>query len=438
MTLKPGRMAPFAALVAALMGAASCMVAPRGGGSAAAGTYPAGAADRAFWVACLDRICRPVMEAQAAGTLGARLPRRNPAKANPQSAPLEAFARTLTGIAPWLELGPDGTPEGKLRAEYIRLARQGIVNSVDTNSPGYLDYGHEAQSLVEDAYLVQAFWRAPRELWEPLPAATKEAVCRDLLRNRWDPQNSNWLFFGALPHLFVLEKGTPAQKAKVNMARIRKAPEKFMDEFYKGDGWYGDGAAFHMDKYNSYVIHPMLWDQIEHMKALGLPDAAKWEQAEMPRFRRYADYLERTIMPDGTYAQIGRSGQYRFGCFQVLSMACWMDRFRPGDAYWPTNSFRTHNRPVGSIRAALTAVLRRQCVDANFDAEGWLTIGFNGTQPWGAEAYATRGSQYLCTEIFMALGLPPAAPFWTAPGADWTQRQIWSGGHYPIDGYLHN
>lgn len=28
--------------------------------------------------------------------------------------------------------------------------------------------------------------------------------------------------------------------------------------WYKGDGIYGDGAEFHLDYYNSYVIHPLL------------------------------------------------------------------------------------------------------------------------------------------------------------------------------------
>ena len=29
---------------------------------------------------------------------------------------------------------------------------------------------------------------------------------------------------------------------------------------YKGDAWYGDVVEFHLDFYNSIVIHPMLTD----------------------------------------------------------------------------------------------------------------------------------------------------------------------------------
>ena len=35
------------------------------------------------------------------------------------------------------------------------------------------------------------------------------------------------------------------------------------DQWYKGDGIYGDGPQFHWDYYNSFVIHPMLLDVLD-------------------------------------------------------------------------------------------------------------------------------------------------------------------------------
>ena len=35
------------------------------------------------------------------------------------------------------------------------------------------------------------------------------------------------------------------------------------DQWYKGDGAYGDGPEFHWDYYNSFVIHPMLLDVLD-------------------------------------------------------------------------------------------------------------------------------------------------------------------------------
>ena len=37
-----------------------------------------------------------------------------------------------------------------------------------------------------------------------------------------------------------------------------------IEQWYKGDGVYGDGPSFHWDYYNSFVIHPMLLEYPGH------------------------------------------------------------------------------------------------------------------------------------------------------------------------------
>src|ERR1700744_515646 len=94
-----------------------------------------GAEDRAFTVQTLTRIVDPVLTSLAAGKLKQNLPA--PAWENDRTnyAPLEAFGRSLAGIAPWLELGPDDSPEGKLRAHYIQLSVKSLINATDPHSP---------------------------------------------------------------------------------------------------------------------------------------------------------------------------------------------------------------------------------------------------------------------------------------------------------------
>ena len=79
----------------------------------------AGAADRAYLVNVLTTIAKPVLEATAAGQLHERLPVHDWELHRKDFTHYEAFARTLAGIAPWLELGPEDTPEGRLRARFI-------------------------------------------------------------------------------------------------------------------------------------------------------------------------------------------------------------------------------------------------------------------------------------------------------------------------------
>ena len=94
-------------------------------------------------------------------------------------------------------------------------------------------------------------------------------------------------------------------------------------QWYVGDGLYGDGPHFHWDYYNSFVIQPMLLDVLRNIA----PHAKTW-QALLPdilaRAKRYAAIQERLISPEGTFPVIGRSICYRCGAFQLLAQIALM------------------------------------------------------------------------------------------------------------------
>lgn len=70
---------------------------------------------------------------------------------------LEAVGRLVCGIAPWLELGPDNTPEGKLREKYINLTVKGLKNAVNPGAPDYLVFGEPSQPLVDAAFWLRDY-----------------------------------------------------------------------------------------------------------------------------------------------------------------------------------------------------------------------------------------------------------------------------------------
>ena len=119
-------------------------------------TKPSGDADRRYWVEQMTRIAGPVLENLAAGTLKKNMPyetRHNSAEHRRVSY-LEAVGRTVCGIGPWLELGPDDTEEGRLRAHYTDLVVRGIRNGVNPQGPDHLMFDNrEAQPLVDAAFL---------------------------------------------------------------------------------------------------------------------------------------------------------------------------------------------------------------------------------------------------------------------------------------------
>jgi hypothetical protein len=90
--------------------------------------------------------------------------------------------------------------------------------------------------------------------------------------------------------------------------------------------------------------------------------------------------------------------------------------------------------PPAQIRGALTAVIKKTLqATGTFNRDGWLNIGLFGSQPNLGEFYITTGSLYLCTEVFLPLGLPDTDEFWSAPAMPWTSVKIWHGENVHAD-----
>src|SRR5215204_702703 len=126
----PATMTRRAGLRAAAIGLVSPLAVPFAPAAFGQTTPAAGSdntADREYLVQVLTATAEPVLEALAAEELHKRLPVHAWEQRRAAFTHYEAFARTLAGIAPWLELGPDDTAEGQLRARFIDLSRQALI-----------------------------------------------------------------------------------------------------------------------------------------------------------------------------------------------------------------------------------------------------------------------------------------------------------------------
>lgn len=376
--------------------------------------------DRTVWISALTRIADPVLTNLAAGTLKKNMPYESLGDRKEFSY-LEALGRTICGIAPWLELGPDNTEEGKIRKQYIDLAIRGITNAVHPDSPDYMIFGKPSQPLVDAAFLAQGLLRAPNYLWKGLSKEAQENVLTELKRSRnIKPFESNWLLFASMVEAALLEFTGECDKE-----RLLYGVYKFRDEWYKGDAQYGDGPDFHADYYNSFVIHPMLTDVLNVMRKKHLNDEGFLE-VQQKRLMRYAEQQERMISPEGTFPVIGRSIVYRTGVFHALGQAALL-KLLPSAV-----------KPA-QVRCAMTAVIKNQFGSStNFDEKGWLCVGFNGRQLGMSESYINTGSLYLCLSGFLPLGLPASDPFWSDPYTEWTCKKAWSGDEVKADHALKN
>jgi hypothetical protein len=379
---------------------------------------------RTYWVNMLHKIAMPVMQNMANNTLKKNMPLEvgpGYAKKVKDVTYLEAFGRTTSGLAPWLNLGEDETKEGQLRSKYINWFKRGLENGINPSADDYLNFDlkTDMQPLVDIAYLVQAFMRAPGQLWNPLEDAVKKQTIHQLKQLRWIlPSYNNWLLFAAIVEIFYWWAGEEDWDAMRVDYAIRT-----MEDWYKGDGYYGDGPRLHVDYYNDYVIFPMLLEVLHEMVEKGKLRKEEFEKV-MTRAKRHAVIEERLIAPDASYPIVGRSAPYRITAFQNLSWLSLKEQL-----------------PVelkeGQVKAAITAVMKRiyEFPDT-FDKNGWLQIGVCGHQNEIADDYTSTGSLYICTNAFLPLGLSPGHTFWIAPDEEWTSQKIWSGKVVKKDHYI--
>jgi len=371
-----------------------------------------GIQDRTYWSDLLYKISYPVIHNLAEGTLKKNMPLETSENYGMQAAKvsyLEAVGRTMAGVAPWLALPDDNTKEGEMRKKIRGELLKGIANAVNPQSPDYLNFRTETQPIVDAGCMAHAFLRAPKALWDPLDPETKKRVVTEFksLRNRNGPDN-NWVFLAGIREVFLMKIGAQYDEERIKLALKR------INEWYRGDGWYADGATFSIDYYNSHVIHPVIVDMLKVTTAKGLSTQADLDLA-IKRMARHAEFLEHIISPEGTYPVFGRSITYRTAAFQALSQTALMEKLP--DYIEPAQ-----------VRCGLTAVMHNLYDHGrNFDAKGWLVLGFNGHQPLVADVYTSTGSLYMATLGFLALGLPPESRFWSDPPADWTSKKAWSG-----------
>lgn len=379
-------------------------------------------ADRDYWTSLAYNMAAPVLSNMAEGTLQKNMlveVSPNWDGRDIKVTYMEAFGRLMAGIAPWLSLPDDDTPECTQRKQLRQWALASYRNAVDPDSPDCLLWSGQGQALVDAAYVAESFLRAYDALWVPLDDITKQRYIEAFkgLR-RIDPPYTNWLLFSSTIESFLAKTGAECDEYRVNSA-IRK-----VEEWYTGDGWYADGPVFAFDYYSSYVFHPMYLETLQAMIDSGRYTRIHYKKhydRALKRAQKFSIVLERLISPEGTFPVFGRSIPYRMATMQPLALMAWYGKLPDG-------------LTDGQVRSALTTVMHRMFDGKeNFNEKGFLTIGFTGRQPNVADWYTNNGSLYMTSLAFLPLGLPPTHPFWSDAPLAWTSQKAWGAQPFPKD-----
>jgi hypothetical protein len=374
--------------------------------------------DRQIWLREMDKMVKPVIYSLAKDSLRIVMPKLTSVRIDNKEHRIkvqyvEVLGRVLSGIAPWLQLEGGAAEEVALRKQYRKWVLEGLKNSLDSNAKDFMDYDIGGQQLVDASYVAYAFVRAPW-LWENLDKKSQALLIKSIqTTRRFKPVFSNWLLFSAMNEAFLAKFGYDWDVMRVDYALQQ------MEQWYVGDGLYKDGTSFAFDYYNSYVIHPYLAAIADIIRTKTNSYNSMFEKIKK-RNERYAIIQERLINSDGTYPATGRSIVYRGAAFHHLADMAWRKAL-------------PKQLSPEQVRCALTAVIGKTLESPTTYKNGWLTFGLYGEQPNLGDFYNNQGSPYICTNIFLPLGLPDSDPFWANPPAKWSAQKIWGGEDFPND-----
>lgn len=327
-----------------------------------------------------------------------------------QTAHLEAFCRVLLGLAPWIELGLDEKADKPQELQKLAILSLDSISNPSSND--YIDFSISEQTLVDSALLCQAFLRGYNSLWRSLSKNVQNNIINNIKKTRrFIAHDNNWVLFPSIIEAFFLKINQ-----KVDHKRLWYGIEQYKN-FYNGDGMYGDGEELHIDYYNSFIIHPILYDTLNIIcnSHLSNNDMKDLFQLHKQRMRRLAILQERMIAPDGTFPPLGRSLTYRCGAFHTLATCV---------SY---NELPDNLKP-SQVRVALSRVIKATLEHPHTFENDWLTIGLYGKQPNLAEPYINHGSLYFCATIFLPLGLPKTSAFWNDKNEP-TTWELFINGH---------
>jgi hypothetical protein len=309
----------------------------------------------------------------------------------PKIACMEAFSRTLWGVAP---LVAGGFPFPSLDS-YRGLLKQGVTPDGD----GFWgEPQDEDQRLVEMASIALSLLLSRQTFYDALDEGSRRNLLTWLgtIQYRRMPRN-NWYFFRVLVMLALRRLGTPVDE------EAEKEAFDLIESFYAGDGWYRDGQDRNFDYYNPWGMH---FYGLVYAKFAREPGASAAEQERAERYIAracaFARHYVHWFAPDGSSIPYGRSLTYRFAAASFWGACAFADvEALP----WPVMK--------GMVMRNLRYWFDRPVIDR----AGILTVGYGYPNLVMADRYNSPGSPYWALKSFLPLALGDDHPFWQAEEA---------------------
>ena len=262
---------------------------------------------------------------------------------------------------------------------------------------------HIFQQTVETCALVICLWITKDVIWDTYTKAERDRIAEFLTGYANAPTApNNWRLFNMLDLAFLNMEGYPIDE------RIMLEHATRISDYYVGDGWYRDAAAFDYYSCWAFNVYAPLWNEwygYEHMPYV----AQRFEEWSNTLMASYARMFDR----DGFTTMWGRSNVYRFAAVSPFAANLTLPR-RDGKAY---------AIDPGLARRIASGSLMQFLGRDDFLHDGVPTMGFYGQFTPLVQGYSCTESPYWMGKGFLCLLLDENHPFWTATeqGGLWEQ-----------------
>jgi hypothetical protein len=340
---------------------------------------------RQHWETLADHLLDSVAPYATAGGGQFRLPGRN-SRSGVVSDGLEGFARTFL-LAAFRIRGADGQGVAGLIERYATGLVAGTTPGRDDSWPVIVD---RSQQMVEAASIALALHETRPWIFDRLSTAEQDNV-RSWLggfvgKRTWD---NNWILFQVVTEQFLATVDGPHDPAEIERGLATIEP------WYRGTGWYSDGAGANYDYYIGWAMHlyPLLWTRM-------VDDDGGRGEVYRQRLREFLAGYQHFFGADGAPVHQGRSLTYRFACAAPL---------------WLGALFDATPLTPGQTRRLASDVVRHFVERGAPDRRGLLTLGWYEPFLPTTQEYSGPGSPYWASKGFLGLLLPPDHPVWTEP-----------------------
>ncbi len=295
---------------------------------------------------------------------------------------LESFSRPLWALVPFWAGGGSDT-------EFENIYKMGLASGTNPQSVEFWGHcGNFDQRFVEMAAIACGILTTPNKLWHVLNNDEKQNLANWLNEiNAHDLPVCNWRFFRVLVNLALDSVNMPCNNELVD------SDLNLLDTYYKGDGWYSDGASPQKDYYIPWAIqyYSVLYSKFAEKRD---PVRAKIYKERAILFgKQFAYWFDE----NGAALPFGRSLTYRFAQCSFWS-ACVFAGIEP--------------LPMAEMKGLINRNFKWWMDKTIFDRDGILYVGYCYPQMYMAERYNSPGSSYWGLKAFVHLALPDEHEFW--------------------------